>query len=175
AERLYRRAHDTFVKLDHTSAATTARNLGMIYRDMSEYDDSESFFTQALAANRRLYGDNSVAVARATLDLADIKLKQEATVEANQLASKARQVLASQVPVDPSDLVSADAMLARIAIRESRLSEAEKRLRDAQKWLEDTGKEATLAGATVLDGIGYIYILRGQAIEAEPLYKEVLR
>ena len=75
---------------------------------------------QALAANRRLQGNNSVAVAKATLDLADIKLRQEATAEASQLAIKARQVLATQVPVDPSDLASADVIVARVAIRESR-------------------------------------------------------
>jgi len=178
AERLYRRAHDTFVNqlgVADPSTIATARNLGIIYRDMSEYDNSELFFDQVLVGTRRLHRDNSVAVAKATLDLADIKLRQEATAEANELAIKARQVLATQVPVDPSDLASADAMLARIAIRESRLSEAEKRLRDAQKRLKDAGKEVTLAGAAVLDGIGYIYILRAQAIEAEPLYKEVLR
>ena len=178
AERLYRRAHDTFagqLGVDHASTSTTARNLGIIYRDMSEYDNSELFFRQALAVNRRLHGNNSVAVAKATLDLADIKLRQEATAEANELAIQARQVLATQVPVDPSELASADVILARIAIRESRLSDAEKRLRDAQKRLKDAGTETSLAGAAVLDSIGYIYVLRGQATEAEPLYKEVLR
>ena len=37
------------------------------------------------------------------------------------------------------------------------------------------GLETSLAGAAVLDSLGYIYVLRAQAIEAEPLYKEVLR
>ena len=178
AERLYRRAHDAFIGqlgVDHPSTITTAKNLGIIYRDMSEYDNSELFFEQTLAGNRRIHGDNSVAVAKAILDLADIKLRQEATVEANELAIQARQTLATQVPVDPSDLASADVILARIAIRESRLSDAEQRLRDAQKRLKDAGSETSLAGAAVLDSLGYIYVLRAQAIEAEPLYKEVLR
>lgn len=178
AEGLYRQAHDTFVNqlgAAYPSTITTAKNLGIIYRDMSEYGNSELFFEQALAGNRGLYGDASVAAAKATLDLADIKLRQEATAEANELAGKARQVLASQVPVDPSDLASADVILARIAIRESRLSEGEKRLHDAQKRLKDAGAETGLAGAAVLDSLGFIYVLRAQATEAEPLYKEVLR
>jgi CHAT domain-containing protein len=178
AEGLYRQAHDTFVNqlgVAHPSTIETARNLGIIYRDMSEYDNSELFFAQALTGNRRLHGDNSVAVAKATLDLADIKLRQEAIAEASELAIKARQVLANQVRVDPSELASADLILARVAIRESRLSDAEKRLRDAQKRLKDAGTETSLAGAAVLDSIGFIYVLRGQATEAEPLYKEVLR
>src|SRR5262245_56219594 len=66
-------------------------------------------------------------------------------------------------------------MLARIDIRDSKLNDAEKRFRDAQKRLKDAGIETSLAGAAVLDSIGFIYVLRGQAIEAEPLYKEVLR
>jgi CHAT domain-containing protein len=178
AERLYRRAHDVFIGqfgVDHASTITTARNLGIIYRDMSEYDNSELFFAQALAGNRRLHGDDSMAVAKANLDLADIKLRQEATGKANELAIQSRQVLANQVPIDPSELASADVILARIAIRESRLSDAEQRLRDAQKRLKDAGTETSLAGAAVLDSLGYIYVLRAQAIEAEPLYKEVLR
>jgi CHAT domain-containing protein len=79
------------------------------------------------------------------------------------------------VPVAPADLASADVILARIAIRESRLSDAENRLVDAQKRLKDTGTETSLAGAAVLDSLGFVYVLRGQATEAEPLYKEVLR
>jgi CHAT domain-containing protein/Tfp pilus assembly protein PilF len=174
AERLYGRAHDTVVNLPHPLAVTTARNLGIIYRDMSEYDKSATFFEQALAGNRRLHGNDSVAVAKATLDLADMKLRQEATAEATELAIGARQVLATQVPVDLCDLASADVIIARVAIRESRLGDAEKRLRDAQKRLRDAGKETSLAGAAVLDSIGFIYVLRGQATEAEPIYKEVL-
>ena len=175
AERFYLRAHDTFVSLANPLAITTARSLGIIYRDMSDYDNSERFFAQALAGNQGLHGDNSVAVAKATLDLASIKLRQEAAAEASRLATQARQVLATQMAVDPADLASADVILARVAIQESRLSEAENRLRDAYKRLKDAGREDSLAGAAVLDGIGYIYILRAQAVEAEQLYKEVLR
>jgi tetratricopeptide (TPR) repeat protein len=69
AERLYRQAHDVFVNqlgVTDPSTITTARNLGIVYRDMSEYDDSESFFTKPLRKSAPLR-DNGVAVAKATL------------------------------------------------------------------------------------------------------------
>ncbi|SAL28189.1 CHAT domain-containing tetratricopeptide repeat protein [Caballeronia humi] len=159
---------------DPEHAAQVARNLGVAYLELARPDDAETQFAAALRATRGLRGDQSPATARAYLDLAGVHLRQESIVAARNEASVARRIFSAQQPVDAASLASADVTLAQIDIYDSRLDSAKALLDQALKTLDASASADPLARASVLYNIGWIEILRREAIEAEHVYTEVL-
>lgn len=177
AERLYREAHKVFVSrlgLAHARTARTARNLGIVYAEMSRNSEARKFFEQAIEANRKIHGDDSVGVAKAYLDAAGLYLQDEDAPRAQWAAEKAKRILSAKRPINHFELALADLMFARIAINQSELLHAETLLRGALDALEAAAPVDWVSQAAVLYELGFIYILRGQYLEAEPQYKRVL-
>jgi CHAT domain-containing protein len=154
--------------------AQLARNLGVVYLEFSRFAAAAQQFGTALRIERAIHGDESADAARAYLDLANAHVRQEAIEEARTEATTARRILAAQKPVDEASLTGADVALAQIDIGVSQLEEAKQRLTEALARLDRAGAAPTLARASVLYNLGWIDILRRQAIEAERVYKEVL-
>jgi CHAT domain-containing protein len=177
AATLYEQSYAIFAKNvgpNHERSAQLARNLGVAYLELSRFDAAKRQFAEALRATRAIRGDDSAATARAYLDLASVHLRQEATEDARKEATTARRILAGQNPVDAASLATADVMLAQIDIHDSRLDSAKARLDEALKLLDSSGASDPLVRASVLYNIGWIEILRREAVEAERVYKEVL-
>ncbi|CAD6561253.1 hypothetical protein LMG28727_07374 [Paraburkholderia kirstenboschensis] len=154
--------------------AQLARNLGVVYLEFSRFAAAAQQFGTALRIERAIHGDESADAARAYLDLANAHIRQEAIEEARTEATTARRILAAQKPVDEASLTGADVALAQIDIGVSQLEEAKQRLTEALARLDRAGGAPTLAQASVLYNLGWIDILRREAIEAERVYKEVL-
>ncbi|MFL9921636.1 tetratricopeptide repeat protein [Paraburkholderia fungorum] len=177
AATLYEQSYAIFAKNigpNHERSAQLARNLGVAYLELSHFDAAQKQFAEALRATRVIRGDDSAATARAYLDLASVHLRQESTDDARKEAATARRILAAEKPVDAASFAAADVMLAQIDIHDSRLDSAKERLDESLKRLDASGPADPLVRASVLYNIGWIEILRREAVEAERVYKEVL-
>ncbi|WP_225032192.1 CHAT domain-containing tetratricopeptide repeat protein [Paraburkholderia sp. XV] len=177
AATLYEESYAVFVKNvgpNHERSIQIAHNLGVAYLELSRFDAAEKQFAEVLRATRVLSGDNGAATPSAYLDLATVHLSQESTEQARTEATTARAILAAQQPTDDAALATADVMLAQIDIRDSRLDSAKERLDEALKRLDASRSSDALARASVLYNIGWIEILRREAVEAERVYEEVL-
>ncbi|MBC7943820.1 MAG: tetratricopeptide repeat protein [Burkholderiales bacterium] len=175
AAALYEKSHAIFLKAlgpNHERTAHLARNIGIANVELSRFDVAEKYFFAAVEANRAAHGENNPGTAQAYIDLAGAKLRQERPGEARKLVENARRITANQNPVNAADLAAADVKLAQIDIYESQLAAAKARLDQALVRL--AGSPDPLARASVLYNLGWIHILRRQAVEAERMYKEAL-
>jgi CHAT domain-containing protein/Tfp pilus assembly protein PilF len=172
---LYEESYAALVKSvgpKHPLAVQTARNAGTACMELSRFDDARKYFGAALEANRALHGEQAVATARAYLDLADASLRQEHPKEAAELAARALRIVDAQPSASPADSAAVRIKLAQIDIRESRLAAAKAKLNDA---LQRAGPQADpLLRASILYQLGWIHILRREALEADRVYREVL-
>lgn len=177
AEVLYVQSYGVFyTQLGEENERTirTARNLGITYLELSQYDKAEEYLRKAIAAGKSVYGDSDVVVGRLYVDIADVQLAREHIPQARKSADDARRIFAMQESTDIEDLVSAEVALAKADIQQSQLEAADRRLHSALNRLEAQGKHEELIAADVLYNIGFIMVLRGNAVEAEPVYNQVL-
>ncbi|MGF6851416.1 tetratricopeptide repeat protein [Paraburkholderia sp. CI3] len=177
AALMYEKSYAIFLKnLGPNDERSTqlARNLGVAYLELSRFDAAEKYLAEALRATRAIHGQNSAATARAYLDFADVKLRQESTGEARNQAMIARRIIVDLSPVDSDALAAADVMLAQIDIHDSRLDTAKEQLEKVLHQLDLANAPDQLLRASVLYNLGWIDILRRQVVEAEGVYKDVL-
>ncbi len=143
--------------------------------ELSRFDEAETYLKVALEAIRKLSGENSVATARAYVDLGDVDQKQERTDEASIQIFKARQIIEGRKPLEPAELAVIDAKLAEIDILESNLAAAKrKKLDKARAELDAAASSGPEIKASVLAHLGWIHILRREPAEGERAYKEAL-
>ena len=176
AEPLYKNAYEIFLAqlgADRAETAATARNLGIAYAELSRREEALGYFERAAAARKQLDGAASIAYASALLDLAGGQLALERAADARTTVGQARAILEQQ-GAGPVPLAEAGITLARAAILESKLDEAESLLKDARKRLGADGQASQALTASVLYNLGFVDFLRGQFVEAEPVYRQAL-
>ncbi|REG48605.1 tetratricopeptide repeat protein [Paraburkholderia sp. BL6669N2] len=159
---------------DAEFSAQLARDVGLSYLELSQFDKAATWFAEALRANRVMHGENSVETALAYLDLAQAHVSAELLPQATNEALTAQRILASQQAVDASKLAQADYTLAQIDISNSRLDAAKKRLDKALLLADSTGSTDSPIRALILYKLGWVALLRRQAVEAERIYTETL-
>lgn len=179
AEQLFLRAYKLIFAragLQHGLTARTASNLGNLYREMARLAEAKRFFERAMAAYQALYGEYSVDVARALMDMARISLREESVTEAQKAVTQARRIfdMPNQPNLTDADRVDIEVIQAHIDIDRSQLQEATERLEAERKRLQAAGPQARPAMARVLHFLGFLETLKGRGVEAKVVYEEEL-
>ncbi len=177
AQSLYAQAYSVFVAtLGENAERTvrTARSLGNTYLQLDEHDKALQLLARAISGGVQLYGETGRTVGQTYLELATARLGADDVDGATSAAREARRIFAAQAAPAVADRVAVEVLLAKIDIRRSRLGAADERLLAAWRDLQAGGKQQHLVAASVLYNRGFIMVLRGNAVEAEPLYRQVL-
>lgn len=177
AQALYEASYAVFATtLGENAERTvrTARSLGNAYLQLDDHDNAQAFLARAIAGGRAVYGETGRTVGLTHLELATARLAADDVDGAIAAAAAARRIFAAQSAPAIADSAAAAVLLAKIDIRRSLLEAADKRLLDAWRELEANGAQQHLVAASVLYNRGFIMVLRGNAVEAEPLYRKVL-
>ncbi len=159
---------------DQDNIAIGLNNLGYAYDLMGEYENAEKIYRESLALNKKIYGEENIAVARNLNNLAAVLLSKGDTVEAVQMLDQSlairRQILGDEHP----DVALAIHNLAHFLNIQGDYQQAEKLEREAlYRWEKALPPDHPYIALSNLL-LGRILINRGKLKEAEPFLRKSL-
>jgi serine/threonine protein kinase/tetratricopeptide (TPR) repeat protein len=149
--------------------------IGSVYSELGAYQKAEAMHRQALAMNRKLFGDESLQVALSLDDVAmDVFGQREQLAAAEAMGRESLAMLRKLLGREHRYVAIALFDLASVLPQQGKLAEAEITIREAlamqRKLLGDEHRDV----ATSLDLLGTILVSEGKLAEAEGYLREAL-
>jgi eukaryotic-like serine/threonine-protein kinase len=148
--------------------------IGRVYYALGQYAKAEAMEREALALNRKLFGNESPLVAELLDDLVDTLHEEDKNVEGEAIA---REALAIQrkPPGTKSPAVARSLQILGVVLnKQGKMAEAETAYREALAMYKDLLGSENPDAVWSLMGVGNVVWDQGKLAEAEADYREVL-
>ncbi len=159
---------------DQDNIATGLQNLGYSYDLKGDYENAEKFYRESLALNKKLYGEENIAIARNLNNLASVLMSKGDTLEAVQLLDRSFELRKKILGNEHPDVTLAMHNLAHFLNIQGDYQQAEKVEREAlSRWQNSLPADHPYIALSNLL-LGRILISLGKLGDAEPFLRKAL-
>lgn len=159
------------LQADDARLGSAYRNLGIVYQELALFTKAIDHFRAAAGIYSKTRQRHRDELLEAYLDLAQTYLRINNRFAARQYLEKVQD---EKLIRSDTLWVKLQLVLSKLDIAESNLDLAQGRIEDTLQSMAEARRQNENTRASLLYNLGFIYILQGKLVEAEPLYKQLL-